>query len=902
MLVFFVGEDNMKFRKNNMFRKFKQYLVKKVIVNNYSVQDDFLIFRLQLSNFWRLKKEIKAYLINEDEYQELSYQLEKNTLSLKVPIKSLHKFEYRGKIELFINNKKMWIKPDVDFNKDRGSLIVNRQYYSINVKKNINIKSLFNEYEFNSNGIKINDLEVEYNCIKLTINCNLPDMEDTQLEVLGFSNHKVRRVDCDLIQLANDKQLVMKDFNTFSIGTWQLFLRMGNQLYPIKMNRMPPSVLKTYNHEVEIIKKLNNMYLQFNPHLIKSEAVTINRVETGRMLQFDCEELKNISELTLLIEDTRNRSEIQKPVFWKSTGFTVNISSEELYEGLSTKRFFIVQNGTNPIKYQFDLENTVLLGTGVVEEETINSQLVKITFYKRKDKSLGLKMKFPKLVKVIKEIDDFSLKGNLGSLEKFVDCQAFLLIEDRNSLEAIKYPIDGEFEINLDADMLIKIKSKEKTILDFFVIIQDNDNEVIRKEKIKYELADYKKDNYYDHKVAKDIDKNQHHFLLTTTPFNNLKVETFSIPHYINIPEDTSEKDPNIWLLGERYNTAQDNGFALFNWLQENTTIEAYYVIESESEDYEKIKHNPYVLAFGSTEHYEISFKAKVLLGTHDLENLLPYKPARGFFHYEQTYRVFLQHGVLGRKNVEYHKKYYDLPFHLFIVSSDPEKYNVVMEKLGYEDDEVAVTGLARFDNLIQDKKPEDILLMPTWRDWINTDYQFLSSKYYAAYSSLINNKKLLSLLEYYDVNLNFYPHYRAQEYFSKDVMKVSDRIKFIPLGSKSVQQLLIDNALLITDYSSVSFDFTLMNKPVIYYHFDVKRFFRKGKLRPIEETFIGGIAKSEEELIELIEERLKHGLKNFDHDISNIIKYQDAANCERIFNAVSLSIKSAQENGRGSL
>ena len=227
-----------------------------------------------------------------------------------------------------------------------------------------------------------------------------------------------------------------------------------------------------------------------------------------------------------------------------------------------------------------------------------------------------------------------------------------------------------------------------------------------------------------------------------------MKIETFLIPSGIPLPEDKPKKDYQTWLVGERYDTAQDNGYAFYQYLKQHTDIKAYYVIEDTAVDYEKISDDPNVLAFGSKEHYQISFKAGVLLGTHDLENLLPYKPARGFFNYEATIKVFLQHGVLGRKRVEYHKKYYDLPFDLFIVSSQPEKYNVVVKKLGYDEDEVAITVLARFDSLPRNNETKDILLMPTWRDWINTDEQFLDSQYFNYYNNLIHNERLIKILE----------------------------------------------------------------------------------------------------------------------------------------------------------
>ncbi|MGB2993597.1 MAG: CDP-glycerol glycerophosphotransferase family protein, partial [Paenisporosarcina sp.] len=518
----------------------------------------------------------------------------------------------------------------------------------------------------------------------------------------------------------------------------------------------------------------------------------------------------------------------------------------------------LVEQSEEPKVFRFNFDRELLASSVRLYKVVFNSQFIKMRFYRRRDFSLGLSLTSSKLKKSIHSVENFQIEGKLASTDEFIESTAYLMFEDRFSQESVQVPIAGEFTVDLNDLDLLGIKSKDKTVLDVFVVIENVDGVVIRKEKIRYVHAHYKKDNFYCHKKVYDAENNEHHFMITTTPYNNVKIETFTIKNDIQLPTDSDAKDENIWLLGERTNTAQDNGIVLFHWLQKNTGIEAYYVIEEDSPDYEAIKHNPNVLAFGSDKHFEIAFKAKVLLCTHDFENILPYKPAKGFFGYEHTVKIFLQHGVLGRKNVEYHKKNYDMPFDLFIVSSDPEKQVIVMDEMGYDDAEVVVTGLSRFDNLVQRNQPKDILLMPTWRDWINTDEQFLKSEYFLAYSNLIQNTKLLGLLDEYNVNLNFYPHYRAQNYFQNEVDQLHEKIKFIPLGSQTVQQLLIDHALLITDYSSVSFDFTLLGKPVVYYHFDVDRFFRKGILRPVEETFIGGIGTHEEELVTFIEERIK--------------------------------------------
>src|SRR5699024_11429990 len=135
----------------------------------------------------------------------------------------------------------------------------------------------------------------------------------------------------------------------------------------------------------------------------------------------------------------------------------------------------------------------------------------------------------------------------------------------------------------------------------------------------------------------------------------------------------------------------------------------------------------------------------------------------------------------------------------------------------------------------------------------------------------LISNKKVEELLEKYNVEINFYPHYRSQNFFKYHLDKTDGKINYITLGEKTVQELLIDHDVLITDYSSVSFDFSYMKKPVIFFHFDINRFFKKGILRPIDETFIGATAYNENELLNKLEESIHNNFVNSDVDFSEI-------------------------------
>src|SRR5699024_12180579 len=108
-------------------------------------------------------------------------------------------------------------------------------------------------------------------------------------------------------------------------------------------------------------------------------------------------------------------------------------------------------------------------------------------------------------------------------------------------------------------------------------------------------------------------------------------------------------------------------------------------------------------------------------------------------------------------------------------------------------------------------------------------------------------NPMLQKLLEKYDVNINFYPHYRMQPFINEFKKLKTNRVKVIELGERNVQDLLIENQLMITDYSSVSFDFNYMSKPFIFYHFDSASFFKIGILRRKAETFLRYIFSTED-------------------------------------------------------
>ena len=500
---------------------------------------------------------------------------------------------------------------------------------------------------------------------------------------------------------------------------------------------------------------------------------------------------------------------------------------------------------------------------------------------------------------------------NISTAETVYD-QLKLLIIERDTketfVEPLRLSVDKSFSIPYKEKHLDYNKNKFDVelnittihqkigsgIWDFYLSV-NKDYLDFDSRKLGYEFYTYKKD------LDLGIVKSAENLLsrLSLTPRGNIKIQIMETQALKAI----DQKGPReIWLIGERPDTAQDNGYHFFKYMRQHhrEDVDAYYAIDKSSLDLRNIEELGNVVEIGSQEHFEVALKADAYIGTHDIEYFVPVEIDR---LNKKAKRIFLQHGVMGRKNAEYHKYYYNDPFDLVITSSEKEK-ELFYSHFKYEKSEIAVTGLSRFDYLYKrtfmdkPKKSKQILVMPTWREWISDKEDFTTTEYYMRYASLLGNHELREILRENNVKLVFYPHYRMQPYIDNFINMEDDVIHIERLGEKNVQDLLIESDAMITDFSSVSFDMTFMNKPVVFYHFDFKRFFKNGLLRKKHETFLGEIVNDERDVIQSVSNIIQN---NFEQDSSvaeskeEIIKYTDAKNSERIYQAVLKTTSSSR-------
>lgn len=348
----------------------------------------------------------------------------------------------------------------------------------------------------------------------------------------------------------------------------------------------------------------------------------------------------------------------------------------------------------------------------------------------------------------------------------------------------------------------------------------------------------------------------------------------------------------NLWLVMERGFDARDNAYWFFRYLREKQPqINARYVIDGTSPDYEKVAQLGETVEWRSVRHYLMYLAADKLISTHVqpcAPDLMAYYHLRQVGIHPRGKQIFLQHGIIKdeMKWMRYPTMKVD-----FFASGGKMEYDYLVSEFGFPEGVIQYTGLCRFDNLIRGNNPSgEILVMPTWR---GSKYpqgeQFYETAFYRYFQSMLENPRLLSLLEENDLKLIFYPHIELQKELYK-FRSPSERIILASWQNYDVQTLLMRCSLLVTDYSSVFFDVGYMEKPVIYYQFDMEEFqkyhYQKGYFS-YEEHGFGPVVETEEALVNAIYESVENDFrmqKKYRDRLEAFYPVRDELNCERTY------------------
>ena len=360
-------------------------------------------------------------------------------------------------------------------------------------------------------------------------------------------------------------------------------------------------------------------------------------------------------------------------------------------------------------------------------------------------------------------------------------------------------------------------------------------------------------------------------------------------------------RNKHIWVTFDKLYKGGDNGEYFYHYcMNKNSKYKCYYIINKNAYDYKRLKDEKNVVTFKSLKEYLVVLNAEAVFATHaGCSNFMAFtKGKEKYFRDLFNYDVFcLQHGLTIQDIPQLQNRLTDNT-KLYFCASSHEIVNLSQDKYDYDKNSLLLTGIPRYDGLINKDKKE-ILITPTWRhNMANTvtnvgstrPYydEFKNTPYYKIYNSIINDKKLIECAKKYGYKITYllHPTLTAQ-------IDDFDKNKYVNIFTvteeASYEKLLCESSLMVTDYSGVQYDFAYMKKPIIYFHTDeLPNHYGTGGIDYEKEGF-GPIVKTQNELIDLLCDKMKNNCVNDNKYIdrcNDFFEFDDNNSCERIYNA----------------
>ena len=466
-------------------------------------------------------------------------------------------------------------------------------------------------------------------------------------------------------------------------------------------------------------------------------------------------------------------------------------------------------------------------------------------------------------------------------------------------------------------DITLDINNEEN--LSFYISYMKKNIQILTSFELKSHIPPTKK-SYYTHENF--IMKNNNN-KLSIYKYNSDLIKTFELEYslelqkhkkdyLINLREDNIMyreqnkfgESKKIWLINDRKDQAGDNGEYFFRYLNkiQPKDISFYFVIEKNCSDSKRLKSFENIIYLKSKRYKNLFVKSDKIISSVS-ENWVTdafnkdSKYMIDLYHFDL---IYLQNGII-KDDLSWHLNKIAKKFDLIITSSKKEYKSILNNNYGYDKNNLALTGLPRFDNLIkisnETQKEKIIIIFPTWRSYIKgtrdlitlksiKTENFINTTYFNFYNNLINDQQLLSIMQKNDYKGVFclHPNF-AEQYIYFDENNI-----FSVKKSCNQQELFAKASLLVTDYSSIFFDFGYIEKPVIYTQFDYDEYrnrqFHKGYFDYRKDGF-GKICYDIQCTIKLIISEIENGCilnKLYKKRIKRFFLYHDDNNSYRTF------------------
>ena len=378
--------------------------------------------------------------------------------------------------------------------------------------------------------------------------------------------------------------------------------------------------------------------------------------------------------------------------------------------------------------------------------------------------------------------------------------------------------------------------------------------------------------------------------------FKKLIIYTLNIPLYLIskfIP-----KDKNIWIFGAWFgNKYTDNSKYLFEYINENhPEIKAIWLTNDQM-TLDLIGSKGYdVYKMYSLKGYYYSLRASfgfVSTGFKDINNLVFRGKYINLWHGNPLKKIVYDDKLVN--GIQYHSFPFKVIGFLFPFIGSPEKYDYIIASSKSEANNLStafhkalknilITGLPRNDVFSKHTKKEikKVIYMPTHRNQGELNIKELL---------LMNMDSLDRKLSALQVELYIKLHY----YHMSD-MNLEKYTNIFLIKDDEIQQdiysVINDFDILITDYSSIFFDYLLSGNPIIFAPFDYDQYISKDRelYYDYDEVTPGPKCSDWSEVAAWIE-KFKYNPKLYEEERKKVTnkfhKYQDGKSAQRVYDEV---------------
>ncbi len=316
------------------------------------------------------------------------------------------------------------------------------------------------------------------------------------------------------------------------------------------------------------------------------------------------------------------------------------------------------------------------------------------------------------------------------------------------------------------------------------------------------------------------------------------------------------------------------DAYSLFRYMR-GVGKKAYYVIMKEHPLYKQLEKENNLEGIIALEKsmkdnpgdflervYEILLSSKAIITAFDVYS----GKSRRFIKKNKYWQyIFIQHGPTFLKETVLQNGYIsENKWDRILISSEYEKR--ALKKYGWQDEKMIKIGLPRWD-LLQaplSSTERSIFVMFTWRRFGREEFDH--SLYKENLLKMLYNEKLHNYLKQHNIKVYFAPHHSLMGLRGISFSPSTENV--ICVDPNECSKYIRKCSMLITDYSSVTFDFMFQNKPVILYLLDKNdknlNKWDKEDLRHFEykKYLIPNVIFDESKLIEKIKYYVEHNFQ----------------------------------------